>query len=460
MKKNIIRIVAALCVLSMLFACGQTDIEDLGITTSFKEYDPEGAVQEICTVGGTTLYLNPGSMEISLESEDGWEWSSYDFYNSGASSAAQSFSLFQIKCATIGGEQTTLDSYLDCIKKKQYNVSLIDNGFSVTFVAGKVSKDRALPEIAPKEDFEGWISQIEALSKRVSKQIQLAYSFFTYDDNPDKVKDYPQLGTYKDGIYVMKNDVTDREKEIWEEYFEQIGITQEYVSELHESLNYTPQSKNNPVVQFVLNVTLDSNGDLIVEMPTNSFIFDSDSYVINSISIMESLCANEAGSKSDDSKYIFFPDGSGVVAETNSVTGEGLLSGTVYNSVTDKLGSYYYNSVYGYENIYMPVFGFAREKVAAFAIIESGGEATNITANYTNSKIISAYPTFMFEDYTTSRIDEMVSLSEAYSLNPDFVYRVRYKFIPGDDVSYIDMAKTYREYLIENGLLSDVDENL
>ncbi len=470
MKKRIIQLVAALCAISMLFACGTTEITEIGILSTFKEYDPEGSIQEICTVNGVTMSLNPGTMQFDLEKEENgekvWSWSTYDFYNANPTSASTSYSLFEVECATIGGELTVLDAYIDCIKKSQYAIEIVKdskgnpNGFKGTFVAGKVSKDRALPEIATKEQFEEWIAQIEPISKRLSKQISLAYSFFTYEKNQDKVSDYPQLGTYKDGIYVMKTDVTEREKEIWEESFKQIGLTRESVADLHDSMNYVPQSKNNPVVQFDIIFTIDTNGDLVVELPSDSILFDNEAYAVNSISILESLCCVQAKSDNDDTRFIFFPDGSGVVAETNADHGEGILAGTVYNSVTDKLKGYFYNSVYGYENIYMPVFGYAREEVSAFAIIEQGAEATRITANYTNATVNSVYPTILFEEYTASRVDEMVDLSESYTLDSEFTYKIRYKFLPGEDVDYIDMAKTYREYLIKNGQLNATDSSL
>lgn len=480
MKKRILQLVAALCAISMLFACGTTEVTDIGILSTFKEYDPEGSFQDICTINGVTMTLNPGTMQIELskEGEDGWSWSSYDFYTSNPTSAATSYSLFKIECATIGGELTLLDSYVDCIKKSQYVIDKVKdskgnvNGFKGTFVAGKVSKDRALPEIASKQQFEDWLAQIEPVSKRIAKQIKLAYSFFTYEEHSDKVSDYPQLGTYKDGIYVMKTDVTEREKEIWEEYFEQIGLTREAVADLHDSMNYVPQSKNNPVVQFDMIFTIDDKGDLIVEVPSETMLFDNDAYAVNSISILESLCC--VPSKNDEqTEFIFYPDGCGVVAETNAKYGEGLLAGSVYNSVTDKLKGYYYNDVYGYENIYMPVFGYAKKDIAAFAIIEQGAEASRISANYANTSVNSAYPTILYEEYTSSRVDEMVDLSESYTLNPDFTFRIRYKFIKGDFEnkadegetpirvnSYIDMAKIYREYLIENGLLNATDSSL
>ena len=470
MKKRIVQLVAAFCAILMLFACGTTEITEIGILSTFKEYDPEGSIQDICTVNGVTMSLNPGTMQIDLEKRENgervWTWSTYDFYNANPTSASTSYSLFEVECATIGGELTVLDSYIDCIKKNQYVIEIIKdskgnpNGFKGTFVAGKVSKDRALPEIATKEQFEGWLAQIEPISKRMAKQIKLAYTFFTYEANSDKISDYPQLGTYKDGIYVMKTDVTEREKEIWEESFKQIGLTREDVADLHDSMNYVPQSKNNPVVQFDILFKIDTNGDLVVELPAESILFDNDAYAVNSISLLESLCCVQAKSDNDDTRFIFFPDGSGVVAETNVEDGEGLLAGTVYNSVTDKLKGYFYNSAYGYENIYMPVFGFARSEVSAFAIIEEGAEATRITANYANTTVNSVYPTILFEEYTASRVDEMVDLSESYSLSEDFTYKIRYKFMPGEDVDYIDMAKVYRKYLIDNGQLNDTDSSL
>lgn len=160
----------------------------------------------------------------------------------------------------------------------------------------------------------------------------------------------------------------------------------------------------------------------------------------------------------ESARFVFYPDGSGVVADisaSNTIIGEGTLTGQVYNTTYNKLGGYAINSVYGSENINLPVFGLAKTSGAVLGIIEKGAEVSRITANY-NSAIVSAFSTFEIEPYDPENVDEMVAMSEKYTAGDkrDFVYQVRYKFLKGTDIDYVDLAKTYREYLIAKGDLA------
>ena len=150
MKKNIIRVLCLLSAFVMLCGCSTpAKPEDIGFQMEFgarAEYDKYEVMAEN---GGYKLMLDPGRMDLMMVSDD-FTWHSYVFTAKelkATSTERDNSSIFRIEGALIGGSQFTLDSYTDCINRGQYEISKINNGFKVHFVAGKLAVSRALPEV-------------------------------------------------------------------------------------------------------------------------------------------------------------------------------------------------------------------------------------------------------------------------------------------------------------------------
>lgn len=539
MKSKIVKLLCLLCAICMFCACSsEVPPEEIGFKMEFTPYTSEG-YDKIAESNGVSLMLNQETMDIMLQSGD-FTWHSYVFTQKelkASSSDRDNHSLFLIDGAIIGGSQFQLDSYTDSINRDQYEITKIDNGFKVTFVAGKLERSRALPELMDKASLDAILDKVEEKeSKRIRKKIELWYSLYTVEDaDPEVLKKYEAItkysAKYPEGMYALKTGIVDKEKDEIESYFIAAGLTVEQVEEYHESIEYESEALSRPIVQLDMEFVLD-NGDLVVSLPADSILLDNTRYVLNSVKILESLCSidktgekipvpkseaenvessdetasddasseettegteNDAEKADDkeadnteeskdassetssdtkedekkedeeemvlqptgeDGRFFFYPDGSGVVTDlkaANNIVGEGILTGVVYNTVYDKIQGYASNPIYGNENISVPVFGFAKTNGAILGIVESGAEVTRITANY-NSSIQSIYASFVFEKYDIAKVDEMVALSEYYTTGKSgFVYKVRYKLLTGTDIDYVDMAHSYRDYLIARG---------
>lgn len=164
----------------------------------------------------------------------------------------------------------------------------------------------------------------------------------------------------------------------------------------------------------------------------------------------------------DIAGYMFVPDGSG-----------GLIRLDEKNTIITEP---YVNKIYGddygikgvtdtgirmneLEKIKFPVFGISHNvnENAFVAIVESGAEYGEINAypsgittdyNWVTSK-------FIFRDSyfqpTNKKGDGMVVNQKEMN---KFDISVTYNFLSGDDADYVGMAKKYRSYLIENGILT------
>lgn len=160
----------------------------------------------------------------------------------------------------------------------------------------------------------------------------------------------------------------------------------------------------------------------------------------------------------DETGYMFIPDGSGVLANFNNGAASNVYKATVYGVETSNKKQTNFSNT---ENIRMPVFGMSKGASGYVAYIDKGDSAASIRAvvgNATNAwnfaHSILEYA-FVCEDslvtHSSNTSNALFRVTgQKYSL-PEF--SVNYELLSGESVSYVDMAKVYRDYLInEKGL--------
>ena len=193
---------------------------------------------------------------------------------------------------------------------------------------------------------------------------------------------------------------------------------------------------------------------------TNESIIEGDKVKIASIYLYPFLGATK---KDEIAGYIFVPDGSGALIRFKDNNNKFKLpyEGKIYgNNEAIEAGSEdrFVKAPY---SIKLPVFGIVheveKEHQSVFAIVEKG--------KY-NSKIV-AYPNGVNTPYNWATAN--YTLRQTYlqptsrSMGGIVVYeqemndediQVKYIFNHGEQADYIGMAKTYQDYLIDQGVLS------
>lgn len=159
--------------------------------------------------------------------------------------------------------------------------------------------------------------------------------------------------------------------------------------------------------------------------------------------------------------HLFVPDGSGALIKFNghNIMGESynrMLYGDelTLKPAVEKLAS---------EELRMPVFGTITDNSTLMGIITEGDTSASIAVIYGNEACGYNAVSSVF-NYRTSDCKEMYSkqgginstlyrVSDIHSVAESFA--VEYHMLSGDSSGYVGMAKRYREYLLENGKLSD-----
>lgn len=197
--------------------------------------------------------------------------------------------------------------------------------------------------------------------------------------------------------------------------------------------------------------------DLLVRVPMDSIEINDEEVIVNSITVLPYFLS----ATQEEEGYFLVPDGTGAVINFNN----GKLNATDYHS-----------RVYGddplleLENISdtdyyanMPVIGAVYKDYAMLAIVEEGQALAEINAkiagktdNYNN-----AYFTF----YISERSNVATTSSTSVTVNKftgdafDDTIVIRYKLLTdAKETSYTGLAHTYRQYLVDQGILSFNEE--
>lgn len=171
-----------------------------------------------------------------------------------------------------------------------------------------------------------------------------------------------------------------------------------------------------------------------------------------------SLLNNLGASKVNEAGYIFYPDGSGALMEFNPFDES--------NSKLYQMGFYGDNDISlsaieknAENNIYgacLPVYGVSQGDGGFIGVISKGSEDASLyisTPGYQLSGVYRGFVTFRYRTYSSTVFNgnEIIKLVDKRTSLDREVY---YYFLDGDENNYSGMAVKYRNYLVNEGLLT------
>ena len=253
---------------------------------------------------------------------------------------------------------------------------------------------------------------------------------------------------------------------------------------------YVDNSGKKPLFRCAIEYTLNEDGSLSVRVPSNSITFDDTYYTLDKITPLKFFGAGDMTSDG----YVFYPDGSGSVIEFEDFYNPTSNKQTTLIVSSDVYGTdYCYSKITGAyrEPITMPVFGVVNEVKANtlsaaisgndtvtngyFAILEEGSALALLgyESGGGKHKYISAfaeYTPYPSDEYDLSETISVGSLGK-YTIVSESKYSgsyvTRYVMLTDETVgektfgkdayyesSYVGMAAYYRNYLVETGVLS------
>lgn len=219
-----------------------------------------------------------------------------------------------------------------------------------------------------------------------------------------------------------------------------------------------------PGIYITVEYTLEDD-QLVVRIPYEK-IREESKYAVTTIQVMPYFGATG----NENEGYLFYPDGSGAITTFEKVdTRPANVKSAAYYTYTHKTVGFEYlwTDAYDQYTAAMPVYGIKDGENALFATCTEGAENTGISV--TPSGYVVDLNRICFEVYTrnvfnvdmysmSNGTDSTVTGGKVQRVDKNIIAEnkeIRYFFLNGENANYSGMAAVYRDYLIENGLLTD-----
>ena len=346
--------------------------------------------------------------------------------------------------STKNGVDTLYNNYKYSMQNQIYEIETGEDYVKVFYSIGDTEKEYVIPPVITATEFEQWLEKFEKASVLMAQEYYKKYDINKLSKRDKEIQDellanYPIMET--EVIYVLRDTTRDNIKTKLEEYFSAAGYTVEDLAR-HKELDMSSKSSDKPV--FNLNVVYKLEGkDLVVDVPLGEIEYKKDKPILY-LSVLPYFGA--AGV--DEEGYMLVPEGGGAIIDFN-------------NGKTRQTS--YYSNLYGWDMClvrdalvhetrnYYNVFGMAKGDNSFLCIMEDGAPYAAIQAdisgrNHSFNFVNSVYTVTHREQFDVAdRYNGSMFVYEP-SL-PDEHYINRYRFV--DSGSYVDMAETYHDYLVE-----------
>lgn len=415
-----------------------------------------------------TLYLDPEFAEFAVKDKNSGEcWFSnpYDFASdskAGGDTKDELQSLVSLTYFDSSSKEYSLNSFANCTSKNQYTLEKLSDGFAIHMQIGYTEEKLLSPSVISVSKYENLISK--ALSSRDAKKLGAYYIKVSKSDSSisdsvlkEYLKEYPGLN--ENDFYILR-EATTREQRVIAEIIKTTEYTTADMDEDLELSGYKTTEKPSALFNISMYVELE-NGNLKVTVPTSKISYNRKEFFLSSFKLLKYFGAG----KYTQNGYLFIPDGSGALINYNNDGSKTTLHTTtkVYGMDYSLSFDYEMNSLTSQD--YFPVFGNKSENKSLFAVIEEGDalatvitESGNVLTGYE-----TVYPQFDYEStYTANNMEStkvkgMYTYHDTNSYNGN--YTVLYRFLAGDESDYVGMAKSYRTYLTEKGVLKKKNES-
>ena len=440
-----------------------------------KEYAKEDAIFDsdiksaegyynVATVGDLQLLIDGKTTAIQVRNlKTGVSWNSNPQNEEGNDFISSQFSVIYVNDKDKENER---NSYADSVKLGQYSFYPLKNGIRVNYTVNEKKKEYLVPPVIGAERFKKISSKLSEQDKMMLNSFYLKRSLEgsnSKEYNAWQKTVFPAL-RYGD-IYVLASGysntqgvtASDLMLQMIEPYFVKAGYTQEDLKYDAQQNSLEEIDNEEYSIELSVEYTLDENG-LTAKIPQKSIIYDEESMKLTKLTFLPFMGAASEAAEG----FLLVPDGSGAIINLNN--GKKTISAyekrvyspdnTLQTEIQDKTDG---------SQIYLPVFGVSSNQNAMLAVIEQGDAVATIHADVSGklndyNYIYSSYCLIENNVETNSVLNQ--SGGKLYQKEPlESDIRIKYLFTDNNSGSYVDMAKCYRDYLLENKKISKQEQN-
>ncbi len=375
---------------------------------------------------------------VLLDKTTGVEWRS----NPDSTSARFLDTLVVYYSGSLGAP-TSLSAYEDAVLFGDYSIRVVGDSLEVLYeIGGKKDVDRTdFPTVISAARMEELLlSQLEPGTTDYRRITEQAYVSGTVDG--------VEVWKLKDGIQ------TSILKQLYRIFYEVCGYTTDDLAyDLQENGIIFEDTYSYFEIAILYTITEDG---LQVEIKNDS-IYEKEKFPLAYIDVLPYFGA----ASTLDTGYAMIPDGSGVLIDFNNARAFALpYNQRIYGKELARIQKVKQTPS---QIITLPLFGVKRNDSGFIAIAETGAEMAAILANVssTDNPYNQAYYRFYFREsevFQFSSIGSTINIVEWTDWYTTSDFQIDIKFVHEDFGSYNGMAKVYKQYLINEGVLTPKDD--
>lgn len=344
----------------------------------------------------------------------------------------------------------SMNSYKDSFLNGQIRMETIDNGVRFIYQLGVASQTTAYPSILRAETME---EVLEKLPDKEASVLKGRYRHVVLEELTDAqyntyAETYKNLSAY-DEAYILRSNLSKNVLSQMNEQFKNAGFDGQRAAEEEDLFGMVRDGGGNASFLIPVEYTLDG-GDFRAEILTEQIQYTA-GYYLTSIRLLPYFAA--AGEQ--DQGWLLVPDGSGALIRLDRGLQDGSQFAMTLFGADEAIKQTVSTAVQ--QQAYLPVFGIKTEESAVLGIVEKGAASGTLSAtlagaytSYTN--LYASFAPMMSDTLSDSGTTaNTLVFSDAMSSER---YAVRYRFLSGS-ADYTDMAGSYRDYLLDTGVLKE-----
>lgn len=408
-------------------------------------------LKKIADNNEAALYLDSTNLNLYMELKSSGKVHSLKVMNGNSgneyvSNVQKSDIVFTYLSDVRRGLSSSVENYSLAIANEQFEIEEIEDGIKIKYTLG--SETRSITDLPKQVESQKMYDKvISKLSKEQEKEFLTQYRLFK--GSYIRMKDDKVSQLMIDRIYSYLYEIGEYTTEDLIEDSNTYGFEVEAASlSIQASIEYKLEGK-----------------DLVVKMPIDELEITGDDTVISTVNMLPYLMSAE---RDQEEGYMFVPDGSGAVInfDNNKQSAPDFKSSIYGEDILKNAKKYKNNRI----QTTLPVAGIKYKDYAVLAIVEEGAEIAEVNANISGK--LDAYNKVgvNFKLFEVDQVESVGAANVSISrFSKDFYdkdIQMRYKFIEEDEaqseeVSYVDMALTYKNYLQSNDMLSGIiDEQI
>jgi len=356
-------------------------------------------------------------------------------------------------------KRLTMASYPDAYSadKDQVTWSVDNDVLTVTYGIGTNMTDSIVVDVFTGETYQAYVAKFQEMIDNKEATLFDARAFYnsytelnlenmTEADQALYKERYPEIETYGT-IYEVKASLTTKAMDELLASYALLGITDDSVraqelEKLGEAATKSVPAYFSVPIQYRL-----QGNDLLVSVNLKD-IEGTEGYYLTRVELLKCFGASTA----DTEGYVLMPDGSGSIIENDIEANS--MDNVLIPFYGEEMTKLMWVGTGGVSNSPFPVFGVKNGDQSVFAIVENGAAIGGMGAQAHSSylKYNIAYPWVAVNIIDTFGFEGVAYAY--YGVVPDVDYTVRYHFLSGEDASYSGMARYYRQYLEQKGVLT------